>query len=103
MVGAMRRLLLLGCLVGAFAACSGNGKGESTGPGADDVAANDPAPPEGKDWGGWRWKGKRDDCFFKVGNKCFDSRAQACKAAGCKGDTCEHDGSAPANVTCKKD
>jgi hypothetical protein len=102
MVGAMRRLLLLGCLLGALGACSGNGKGESTGPGADDTAVKNPEPPEGKDWGGWRWKGQRDDCFFKVGNDCFDSLAAACKKAGCKGDACVHDKSAPANVSCKE-
>jgi hypothetical protein len=101
MVGAMRRLLRVGCIMAMLAACSG--KGESTGPAGDDDAAEpEVTPAEGKDWGGWRWEGKRDDCFFKVGNACFDSLEAACKKAGCKGDACQHDKSAPANVSCKE-
>lgn len=100
MVGAMGRQTVLALGLALLFACTGNGKGESTGPGADEAA--DVAPPEGKDWGGWRWKGKRDDCFFKVDNACFDSLAAACKKAGCKGDACQHDKSAPANVSCKE-
>lgn len=91
--------MLLGCLLAALAACSG--KAESTAPGGDDDAAKAEPIAEDKDWGGWQWKGQRDDCFFKVDNACFASLAAACKKAGCKGAACEHDKSAPANVSCK--
>jgi hypothetical protein len=39
------------------------------------------SPPKGKNWSGWRYKGKRQDCFFRVDKQCFDSKAKACKAA----------------------
>jgi hypothetical protein len=49
----------------------------------------------------WRWKGSRKDCFYVVGNKCFESEKAACKAAGCKRD-CRTDDSAPVQVSCPK-
>ena len=59
-----------------------------------------PVESEGKRWGGWRWKGKRGDCFFKHDNECFKSLEDACKSAGCGKDECKHDDSAPAKVSC---
>ena len=59
--------------------------------------------PKGKKWGGWRWKGKRDDCFFRVGKRCFDSEKKACKAARCGKRKCLTDDGAPAKVTCEGD
>lgn len=50
----------------------------------------------------WRWKGTRKDCFFVVGNRCFETRAQACKAAGCKRSSdCRADESAPVQISCR--
>lgn len=57
---------------------------------------------EGKKWGGWRWKGKRDRCFFIHESRCFDSKKAACAAAKCGKDECVIDDSAPAKVSCAK-
>lgn len=82
-------------------ACGGNGKDGSTGPEAEEEA--EPVPEEGKDWGGWRWKGRRQDCFFVYKNRCFAELEKACRAARCekKGKECVKDDAAPANVSCK--
>jgi hypothetical protein len=56
----------------------------------------------GKRWGGWRWKGKRARCYYMVENRCFESEAAACKAAGCAGKRCRTDDSAPVQVGCAK-
>jgi hypothetical protein len=91
-------IILALLLFGTTPGCSG--KGESTIP-PDESAEEEEVSEEGKSWGGWRWKGKRDDCFFVHGNQCFDQLAAACKAAGCGEDSCTHDKAAPANVSCK--
>lgn len=57
----------------------------------------------GKKWGGWRYQGRRDDCFFLVGRKCFDSREDACTAARCGKNKCVVDGGGPATVRCESD
>lgn len=55
-----------------------------------------------KDWGGWRYKGDRSECFFIVGSKCFKTEAAACSAAKCKApQKCRADGAGPAQVSCK--
>jgi hypothetical protein len=90
-------LLLLAC------ACGGS-QSERSAP-ADEGDADEPesAPSaEGKKWGGWRWKGKRDDCFFVVKNKCFDEQKAACAAAGCDEADCLLTGGGPAQVSCKR-
>jgi hypothetical protein len=57
---------------------------------------------DGKSWGGWRYSGARDDCFFVVGQRCFSEREAACKAAACKdGSRCRTEGGGPATVVCK--
>jgi hypothetical protein len=58
---------------------------------------------KGKKWGGWRYQGKRDDCFFVVKRKCFDNRADACSAAKCGKGQCVVDGGGPATVRCERD
>lgn len=58
---------------------------------------------KGKKWGGWRWKGKRDDCFFVYKNNCYTTREDACAAAKCKKGECVFDKSAPAKASCQKD
>lgn len=57
----------------------------------------------GKKWGGWRYQGRRDDCFFLVGRKCFDSRDDACTAARCGKKKCVVSGGGPATVRCESD
>ncbi len=56
----------------------------------------------GKKWGGWRYQGDRDDCFYVVGRKCFRSKKVACSAARCGKAQCEVVGGGPATVQCKK-
>ena len=112
----MRRILgsaiLAVGLVLAVVACGGGGStgddtaepsrkvDDSAGKGVDD--GEDNVSGEGKDWGGWRWKGKRDDCFFVYDNACFNDRDAACKKAGCakKGKSCKDTGGGPAEVSC---
>ena len=57
--------------------------------------------PRGQ-WGGWRYQGDRDDCFYVVGRRCFKSRKLACRAAHCAADRCAIIGGGPASVQCKK-
>jgi hypothetical protein len=58
---------------------------------------------KGKKWGGWRYQGKRDDCFFLVKRKCYVSRADACAAARCGKKQCVVEGGGPASVRCASD
>jgi hypothetical protein len=68
---------------------------------AEKAESNETAVDDtGKKWGGWRYQGRRDDCFFLVGRKCFDSRADACTAARCAKNQCVVDGGGPATVRC---
>jgi len=75
---------------------------------ADRARAEAEAQPEeavsgqGKHWGGWRYQGTRDDCFFVVGRRCFTDEKKACAAARCKGGECRIDGAGPATVTCEE-
>ena len=64
---------------------------------------DDDAPQKaGKKWGGWKYQGDRDDCFFIVGKRCFKTQDAACKAARCgNGKTCQTEGAGPAAVSCK--
>lgn len=55
--------------------------------------------PGGK-WGGWRYTGDRDDCFFVVGRRCFKTEAAACTAARCGKRKCATSGGGPATVAC---
>lgn len=66
-------------------------------------STEDPVDEKGKKWGGWRYQGKRDDCFFLVKRKCYDSRADACSAARCGKKQCVVDGGGPATVRCESD
>ncbi len=68
-----------------------------------EARASGEVDPEGAKWGGWRYQGERQDCFFLVGRKCFKTYKHACVAA-CKSDKqCKSDGGAPATVSCKKE
>lgn len=64
--------------------------------------ANGEAGPGAKKWGGWRYKGERDDCFFVVGAHCYKTEPAACAAAKCKTPKkCVATGAGPATLTCK--
>ena len=55
-----------------------------------------------KNWGGWRYSGDRNECFFVIGRKCFKTEAAACTAARCgKAKKCDVAGGGPATVSCK--
>jgi hypothetical protein len=58
-------------------------------------------PPDAK-WGGWRYQGDRDDCFYVVGRRCFRSKKVACSAAKCGPSDCQVIGGGPATVQCKR-
>jgi len=55
---------------------------------------------EGERRSRWRWKGSRQRCYYLVGNRCFEARAAACKAAKCGKRRCTAAGEAPATVSC---
>lgn len=112
----MRRATLtlavaLGLLVTACSAPSGPG---GTGQTAAERARSEHAASgeaavddKGKQWGGWRYRGSRDECFFVVGRTCFKDVEAACKAAKCKNakgkgaKACKVTGGGPATVSCK--
>jgi hypothetical protein len=66
-----------------------------------EAAASGESSSGGK-WGGWRYTGDRDECFFVVGRKCFKTEASACAAARCGKAKCETTGGGPATVACVK-
>ena len=58
---------------------------------------------DGGKWGGWRYQGDRNDCFYVVGRRCFKSEKSACNAAKCKTPAaCKSTGGGPATVACAK-
>lgn len=61
----------------------------------------DSVPRAGKAWGGWRYAGSRDDCFFLVGRRCFATEAAACKAAKCGRKQCVGAGGGPTTMRCR--
>ena len=65
---------------------------------------SDPGESAGsKKWGGWRFQGERNDCFFIFGKKCFKTEKAACRAARCKApSTCTTEGAGPTQVKCSK-
>jgi len=96
-------VLVIGLPIGLAAAPSGCGGGQSSETASPPEPEDDKEVSErGKKWGGWRWKGKRDNCFFIHDNECYAERKAACRAAGCGEKDCEHDDGAPAKVSCKK-
>jgi hypothetical protein len=66
------------------------------------ASGEEPVSSQGKHWGGWRYQGRRDDCFFVVGRRCFDDEKRACAAARCRSHRCKITGGGPATVTCEK-
>jgi len=53
-------------------------------------------------WGGWRYTGDRNECFFVVGRRCFKTAGAACAHARCGGKKCVTTGGGPATVACAK-
>ncbi len=106
-----RSLLALALALGVASACGGepatrkgSKKPESAGARAraEKAASNeDSVSGDGKKWGGWRYQGRRDDCFFLVKRRCFDARAEACAAARCGKKQCVVEGGGPATVRCE--
>lgn len=96
----LARVVLLAVCLGIAAGCGGSSPDSAKKP--DKAGEDEQLSSEGKSWGGWRWKGKRNDCFFLYENECFSSMKKACRRAKCGDAGCEHDDSAPAKVSCKK-
>src|SRR5262245_12172313 len=65
------------------------------------AAAGETGSTGGK-WGGWRYTGDRNECFFIVGRRCFKTEATACAAARCGKKKCEVTGGGPASVACAR-
>ena len=65
-----------------------------------EAEANGEIDRNGGKWGGWRYTGDRNDCFFVVGRRCFKTEAAACTAARCGKRKCETTGGGPATVSC---
>jgi hypothetical protein len=66
-----------------------------------EAEASGEVDPANKKWGGWRYQGDRNECFFVVGRKCFKTEVAACTAAHCKAPKkCETTGGGPASVSC---
>jgi hypothetical protein len=66
-----------------------------------EAADPDQVSGDGKDWGGWRYQGSRDDCFYLVARRCFTEQKAACKAAKCGKKQCVADGGGPATMRCR--
>jgi hypothetical protein len=87
----------------AVAGCAGQRGGESLKPKESAAAENAPTYQDegkGKEVAGWRWGGKRGDCFFVAANRCFAEEEAACKAASCGKKGCVVEGGGPATVKC---
>jgi hypothetical protein len=67
-----------------------------------EAAAAGEVPTAGGKWGGWRYSGDRDECFFVVGKRCFKTEASACAAARCGKGKCVTNGGGPATVSCAR-
>ena len=104
------RAVVVAWLIGCFLGC-GSQSSESRGE-REPVTAREKQRREAKAhggldrepqrWGGWRYQGDRDDCFYVIGRHCFKSRPAACEAARCKAPKkCDVSGGGPATVSCK--
>jgi hypothetical protein len=67
-----------------------------------EAAAAGETTTSGGKWGGWRYTGDRNECFFVVGRRCFKTQASACAAARCGAKKCEITGGGPATVACAR-
>jgi hypothetical protein len=100
--------LSLALVVSLALGCGGGGPPKSDEPTTAkekqrrEAEASGEASANGGKWGGWRYTGDRNDCFFIVGRRCFKSEAAACSAARCGKKKCETTGGGPATVACTK-
>ena len=101
-----RHVLAIAAVV--LVACGGSSKGSDEPQTAKEKLAReeresgDDKPKGSKSWGGWRYKGDRNACFFESGGKCFKTENAACQAARCaKPKKCNTTGAGPAQVSCK--
>jgi hypothetical protein len=68
-----------------------------------EAQANGELDSDNGKWGGWKYQGDRQDCFFVVGRRCYKTEKAACNAARCKSAAlCDVVGGGPAAVSCKK-
>ena len=52
-------------------------------------------------WGGWKYQGTREDCFYVAGRRCFKTAKNACQTLHCKAPAkCKAVGGGPATVSC---
>ena len=65
----------------------------------------EPLSRKGKRWGGWRYRGKSDDCFYRHGRRCYKTEKKACAAAKCsrKNKECLLTSGAPRVAYCEGD
>ena len=74
--------LLFALACGTPAGPGGSGKTAAERARTEHAASGEDDPSDqGKKWGGWRYRGSRDECFYVVGRSCFKDLDDACKAA----------------------
>jgi hypothetical protein len=95
--------LVLPGVTGCGGASNSSGENQSSTtvvpPDTEEGAPLDPSDDKGN---GWRWKGKRDHCYYVFENRCFEDKKAACEAAGCPVASCQADSGAPAKIRCAK-
>ena len=101
--------LLVGFLLGCASSESMKVKKGEPQTAREKMLAEQKANPEqdessaGRKWGAWRYQGDRQDCFFRVGRKCYKTEKAACSAARCKAPAkCSPEGAGPATMKCSK-
>lgn len=67
-----------------------------------EARSNGDESPGSKKWGGWRYKGDRNQCFFSFNGRCFKTEEAACAVAKCGKKKCTSSGGGPALVACSK-
>jgi hypothetical protein len=69
-----------------------------------EARANGELDSDNGKWGGWKYQGDRQDCFYVVGRRCYKTEKAACAAARCKANNqaCSVIGGGPASISCKK-
>lgn len=112
-----RAMLLASLVVLTSSGCGSPGAGQGEANDGEDEASDyaserpkrgrvkdkDDVSEKGKSWGGWRWKGDRNNCVYVFDNKCFTEKEPACKEAGCDEKSCLVKEGAPSKVKCPKD
>lgn len=92
--------LVLPGVTGCGGAKSSSGDTQETTKVPPDPGEGEPLKSKDEKGNGWRWKGKRDHCYYVFENRCFEKKKAACEAAGCQLAECQADGGAPAKVRC---